>query len=128
MKNPIAWVEVPVVDMSRAIKFYNKTFSWNIEPMDMGELIMALFPGQPDYPGAWGALVYHADAYAPASDHTGCVVYFACENINTILQNVESAGGKVLMPKKLISPDNGSMALFEDSEGNRMALHSNETN
>jgi uncharacterized protein len=37
---------------------------------------------------------------------------------------VETAGGRVVMPKTQISPDIGYMAFFADSEGNRVALHS----
>jgi predicted enzyme related to lactoylglutathione lyase len=35
------------------------------------------------------------------------------------------AGGKVTMPKTKISDEIGFMAFFVDSEGNGMALHSN---
>jgi hypothetical protein len=37
---------------------------------------------------------------------------------------VEAAGGKILVPKTEISPDYGFMAVFLDTEGNRIALHS----
>jgi hypothetical protein len=43
-----------------------------------------------------------------------------------MLDKVEPAGGKILMPKSLISEHWGYMALFEDTEGNRVALHSNK--
>jgi predicted enzyme related to lactoylglutathione lyase len=34
------------------------------------------------------------------------------------------AGGKIVAPKTEISPEHGYMALFIDTEGNRVALHS----
>jgi predicted enzyme related to lactoylglutathione lyase len=40
------------------------------------------------------------------------------------LARVEDAGGKILVPKKQISEDVGYMAVFIDTEGNRVALHS----
>jgi hypothetical protein len=40
------------------------------------------------------------------------------------LSNVEAAGGKVLMPKTQIAPEYGYMAIFLDTEGNRLAMHS----
>ncbi|MEZ4765460.1 MAG: hypothetical protein R3C26_20455 [Calditrichia bacterium] len=45
-------------------------------------------------------------------------------DLQMVLSKIESAGGKVLVPKTQISPENGFMAVFEDCEGNRMALHS----
>jgi uncharacterized protein len=42
---------------------------------------------------------------------------------NDMLQRVEHAGGKILLPKTPISGDRG-FAYFEDTEGNRIGLHS----
>ena len=39
------------------------------------------------------------------------------------LAQVEKAGGKIVMPKTSTG-GNGFMALFKDTEGNRVALHS----
>ena len=41
------------------------------------------------------------------------------------LDRVEQAGGKIYQEKTEISPEHGFMAVFIDSEGNRVALHSN---
>ena len=40
-----------------------------------------------------------------------------------MLDRVEGAGGKVVMPKTSIG-ENGFMALFLDTEGNKVGLHS----
>jgi len=40
------------------------------------------------------------------------------------LRRVESAGGSILQAKKQIGAGHGFMALLLDSEGNRIALHS----
>jgi len=40
-----------------------------------------------------------------------------------VIDRIEKAGGKILMPKTLISQQIGYMAFFTDTEGNRMALH-----
>ena len=37
---------------------------------------------------------------------------------------MEAAGGKVMVPKTEISPEYGYMAVFVDTEGNRIGLHS----
>jgi hypothetical protein len=45
-------------------------------------------------------------------------------DVQPILDRIEAAGGKIIVPKTEISPEHGHMAVFIDSEGNRMALHS----
>jgi hypothetical protein len=45
-------------------------------------------------------------------------------DLQDILNRVESAGGKILLPKTMISEEIGYMAIFLDSEGNKQALHS----
>jgi predicted enzyme related to lactoylglutathione lyase len=45
-------------------------------------------------------------------------------DVQNILDKVEAAGGKISMPKTEISPEYGHMALFIDTEGNRIGIHS----
>jgi len=45
------------------------------------------------------------------------------EDLSIALSKVESAGGKILLPKTAIGP-NGFMAHILDTEGNKVALHS----
>ena len=53
----------------------------------------------------------------------GTVVYFSVWDIDAVLKRVEEKGGKVLNPKMSIG-EYGFLGHFEDSEGNRVALHS----
>jgi hypothetical protein len=46
------------------------------------------------------------------------------ENLSTILNKVEDSGGSILMPKLFLSDMAGYIALFTDSEGNRIGLQS----
>jgi uncharacterized protein len=125
-KQVFGWVEIAVSDMDRAIKFYESVFGFTISRNKMGELDMCWFPWSenPEAPGAGGSLVYHKDFYKPAQN--GTLVYFNSPSgdLNNELAKVEKAGGKILAPKKQISPEHGYMGLFIDSEGNRIALHS----
>ncbi len=69
-----------------------------------------------------GALVKHAD-YRPSA--TGTVVYLnAGADLALPLGRVETSGGKVITPKTKISDEAGYYALFLDTEGNRVGLHS----
>lgn len=120
----VGWFEIPVKEMKRAILFYNKVFDINLEEQDFGGTQMAWFPWDESGIGAGGSLIKSDDHYTPS--YEGTLVYFSCEELSDELSRVEEAGGKILQPKTEISPDIGFMALFEDTEGNRMALHSKD--
>ena len=122
--NVVGWFELPVDDMNRAIAFYEGVFGFKMERHQMGELDMGWFPSNHQASGAMGSLVKHPDFYIPS--HDGPLIYFTAHSgdLDIELAKVESAGGTVLMPKKQISQDVGFMALIEDTEGNRVALHS----
>jgi predicted enzyme related to lactoylglutathione lyase len=45
-------------------------------------------------------------------------------DLSAVLEKVEPMGGRILMPKTHISPEIGYMASFADTEGNKIALHS----
>jgi hypothetical protein len=120
--NMVSWFEIPVTDMDRAVKFYNSVFNVEIQVQDFGGMLMGWFPFAEDKPGASGALVQN-EAYVP-SKTKGSLVYFSSTNVNNELGKIEEIGGKVIMPKTQISEEIGYMALFIDSEGNRVALYS----
>lgn len=120
--NMVSWFELPVTDMDRAKKFYETVFSISIEVIDFSGFLMGWFPSAENKPGAAGTLVKH-EMYKPSSS-AGVLVYFSCDDVSQELSRVTPAGGTVLQQKTQISPDYGFMALFLDSEGNRVALHS----
>jgi predicted enzyme related to lactoylglutathione lyase len=121
VKSHIAnWFEIPVNDLDRAAKFYEKVFDVKLSREDMGGMKMAMFPFTQDAPGAAGTLV-KGESYVPS--HAGTVVYFSVEDIPETLRKINANGGKTLMPKTAIG-EYGFIAQFEDIEGNRLALHS----
>ena len=125
MANVINWFEIPVTDMDRACKFYSEVFNIKIEGFDMtmGDMTMtmAMFPYNPEAGEVGGSLVKTQD-HEP--NMQGTLIYLnGGDDLNTPLNNVENAGGKVILPKVPIG-ENGFMAMFIDTEGNRMGLHS----
>jgi uncharacterized protein len=122
--NVVGWFEIPVLDMDRAVKFYQMVFGLELAHNRVGPLDMAWFPAVDKGIGAAGSLVRFEPAYRPSPD--GVVIYFTAfsGDLAVELSRVESAGGKVLQPKKLISKEIGYMGLFIDTEGNRIAVHS----
>ena len=120
--NMVGWFEIPVTDMDRAKAFYDNVFGVKIQVQDFGGLLMGWFPFAEDKLGASGSLV-RQESYVP-SETDGVLIYFSSHDVNNEINRVEGAGGKVVQPKTQISPDVGYMALFIDTEGNRIALHS----
>ena len=115
------WIEIPALDLARAKKFYDTAFEIEIQVMDFGGLKMGMFP----HPDAGGALCQH-ESYRPSETHGPLVYLNANPDLQPVLERVEAAGGRILRPKTQISPEYGYMAVFIDSEGNRMALHSDQ--
>jgi len=116
----VNWFEIPVKDLDRAVRFYEKAFEVKLSTEEMAGLKMAMFPFKQGAPGAAGSLVQGA-SYEPS--HAGSVVYFTVEDIPETLRRITANGGRTLMPKTGIG-EYGSIAQFEDTEGNRLALHS----
>lgn len=122
--NVVGWFEIPVSNMQRAITFYEQVFGFSLTRQTMGPLDMAWFPWVQTGLGSPGSLVCAPAHYKPSAD--GTLVYFTAHSgdLSKELSRVEPAGGKVLQQKTLITEDIGFMALFLDTEGNRIALHS----
>lgn len=118
--NAVNWFEIPVKDIGRAKKFYEKVFGLELTPEEMGQYKMTFFPWTEGAPGAAGTLI-QGETYEPS--HAGTVVYFSVEDIEEALRKVSANGGRTLLPKKSIG-EYGFIAHFEDTEGNRLALHS----
>lgn len=125
MKNPVGWFEIPVTDMARAIKCYNTIFGYALEAMSFGDTEMAWMPFDESENGAAGTLIKHDEHYQVAGD-AGVLIYFMCDDVADTLVKVEEAGCKILQGKTQISEEHGYMAIFYDSEGNRIALHSSK--
>ncbi|MEO8146848.1 MAG: VOC family protein [Bacteroidia bacterium] len=112
------WFEIPVSDFERAIKFYQTIFEIKLGVNDFGGFKMAVFPHREG-----GAALCFGPWYKPSAD--GVTVYMdASPDLIEVQNRIEAAGGKIIQPKKEISPEYGFMCLFIDSEGNRLALHS----
>ncbi len=121
--NLVNWFEIPVIDINRACDFYSSVFDLKLTQMSFGSLKMASFPSKGGQ-GATGALVEHKDYYTPSLN--GVVIYFSTDDINKNLSLVKRHGGKIIQEKKEIAPNQGFNAVFEDSEGNRIALHAKD--
>ncbi|MGU3376264.1 VOC family protein [Chryseobacterium sp. M5A1_1a] len=118
--NPVVYFEIPVNDLERAEKFYSAVFNFSFEKEIIDHYEMALFPFEEKNSGITGALA-KGDVYKPSKN--GVIIYFKTENIDVTLNQVIQHGGKLLYPKKIDKKYGFAVAEFEDSEGNRIALH-----
>lgn len=119
MENTVVWFEIPVIDLDRAMKFYTDVLGVEFHLEEDENSKMAFFPFEE---GAAGGALVLSDGYVPSK--TGAVIYLnGGADLSKQLARVESAGGKITVPKTSIG-ENGFFAHFEDTEGNRVAFHS----
>jgi predicted enzyme related to lactoylglutathione lyase len=122
-KNAISWFEIPAVDLGRAQKFYEAIFGFSMMTLETPQLKMRLFPID-DVLGVGGALCDSGGFHKPSATEGPLIYLNANPDVQMVLDKVEKAGGQIIVPKTQISPEYGYMAVFIDTEGNRIALHS----
>lgn len=117
--NPVAHVEIPVLDLDRAMRFYAALFGVSFDGITpVHDSRMAYFPFDPGWDGASVALA-EGEIYVPTLN--GALVYFSVGDIDAAIARAIAAGGEVLFPKTAIS-ETGHVAEIRDSEGSRIAL------
>lgn len=120
MADVINWFEIPVTDFERALKFYETIMGTKLHKESLAGNEMGFFTHQD---GGVGGAICKGEGYVPTAD--GALLYLnGGEDLSSFLAKVEPAGGKVVMPKTLITDNIGYMAIFLDTEGNRVAFHS----
>lgn len=124
MKNPIVHFEIPADDVSRAKKFYEKSFGWQITkfPMkegdywivrtsDVDKKMMPVKPGRIN-----GGMMERKNKGQPFMN------YICVDSLDKAMKDVVKNGGKICMPKQDIGENVGCIAAFQDTEGNLMGL------
>lgn len=124
MTNSINWVEIPVLNFDRAKKFYSRIYEYEMYEETIAGCRMGFLPMDRESQGVGGAII-QGHGYVPSS--LGARVYLnGGQNLLNVLNRVEVAGGEVIVNKTKISDEIGYFAVFEDTEGNHVALHSPE--
>jgi predicted enzyme related to lactoylglutathione lyase len=124
MKDAISWFEIPATDLDRAQKFYEAIFGVKLDPIDLPNIKMRIFPLDNPMDGVSGALVDSGGFHKPSGTDGPLIYLNGNPDVQKVLDKVEAAGGKIMVAKTEISPDYGYMAVFFDTEGNRIGLHS----
>jgi predicted enzyme related to lactoylglutathione lyase len=113
----LCWVEIPITDVDRALKFYSALLGKTLETTPMGpDMTYVMLP--------MGALV-KSENLKPSAD--GTTVYFGTEDVAVTLARAVKAGGTTVIPKTAIGEASpGYFGQFLDLEGNRVGLYSME--
>jgi predicted enzyme related to lactoylglutathione lyase len=120
MNHLLNWLEIPVINMERAKKFYSTILGAALQDIPMDDMSYAIFTTEDSYNS--GALV-QGEYYIPSVD--GVLIYLnGGEDLNGILAKVEENGGSVIMSKTFLSDIAGHIAMFKDTEGNRIGVQS----
>ena len=124
MNNAISWFEIGSTDLNRAAKFYETIFGIKLAPLDLPNIKMRMFPLDNMMTGVGGAIVDSGGFHKPSSSDGPLIYLNGNPDVQIVLDKVEAAGGKIMVPKTMISPEYGFMAVILDTEGNRIGLHS----
>ena len=121
-ENALNWFEIAANDINRAKKFYELIFDIEMNLSDFQNMKMASFIAD-DMTGKVSGALVQSGMHKPSMD--GAVIYLnGNPDLEIPLSKIEGAGGKVVMSKTFINENVGYMALFIDTEGNKVALHS----
>ena len=124
MQNAISWFEIGTTDLERATKFYETIFNVKLNPLDLDNIKMRMFPLDDVMNGVGGAIVFSGGFHKPSATDGPLIYLNGNPDVQNVLDKVEAAGGKIMVPKTEISPEYGYMAVIMDTEGNRIGLHS----
>ncbi|MGB0178124.1 MAG: VOC family protein, partial [Owenweeksia sp.] len=105
-KQFVNWFEIPVLDLERAVAFYNHLYGMEMQVVEQGDYAMALFPGDSKIGGA----LVKGQGCTPTE--SGSLLYLnATEDIDTMLPRVIEMGGRVILEKTEIIHNAGHFAL-----------------
>ncbi len=117
--NRVVWFDLPVANLERAAEFYRQVLAIDVTIETFDEFTFAVLAHDD---GNGGCLVKDKSAI---SSSQGILVYMNVDGrIRNAVAKVREAGGDVEQEVHNIGP-HGYRAIIHDSEGNRIALHSN---
>ncbi len=116
--NRAVWFDIPVVDLDRAAGFYRAVLGAGV---DVSEFEGFRFGVLEHKDGNGGCLIPNP---SEITDKAGVLVYLNADGrIREAAAQVVEHGGEIVEPVQQIG-EHGYRAVIKDSEGNRMALHS----
>jgi predicted enzyme related to lactoylglutathione lyase len=125
--NIVTWFEIPVTDTQRAKRFYETILDIEMVNRNDGNVESVFFPYDPETvqatSGRVTGVLSKTDRNSPSAN--GTMIYInASPSLQTVLDRVEKAGGKIIAQKTQIPA--GFIAVIIDSEGNKIGLHADQ--
>ena len=121
---PLVWGEIPVKDMDRAVAFYQQHFGVEFKRDDMDQMEYATIVTE-DVGAASIGLVKSAES--EPSMHGSTVYLHFSSRLQPLVDSIQAAGVTILLPVTPIKEGEcGYIALFTDSEGNKVGLWSKD--
>jgi uncharacterized protein len=119
--NALNWFEIHVADLKRAKRFYETILRTSMEEVKVGDTLEAVFPFDRDEAGVGGSIV---ETDKSTRGQSGTLVYLNVHgDLDGVLSRIPGAGGVIVKPRTAIGPY-GFIAVFSDTEGNVVGLHS----
>ena len=119
MANQIVWCDIPVFELDRAVRFYSAVLGTEVKKQNLPGMTIAVLPHND---GEVGGCLFQSPDEKPSAQ--GVMIYLdANGRLDDAISAVTAHGGKILQPKHAIGPF-GFRCVILDSEGNRIALHS----
>ncbi len=118
MPHQVVWFDIPVRDLNRAIRFYSSVLDRDVKK-EPGGMEIGVFEHSGD---EVAGCLFRSDKEQPSDQ--GPLLYFNVSGgLDEAVKLVPELGGGIVQPKHSIGP-HGFRAIVLDSEGNRIALHS----
>ena len=115
MPNNIGRFAINADDVPRARDFYQKVFGWTFEPW--GPPNFYLIETGEEQVRAVGGLLQERPELVPGGRMIGYECTIGVKNLDDTIRAIESNGGK-LVTSKFHIPTVGTVAYFQDTEGN----------
>jgi predicted enzyme related to lactoylglutathione lyase len=115
--NRAVWFDIPVADLDRAVNFYRAVLAVRIDKEIVGEFSLGIIEHES---GTGGCLVLNKEEITGG----GVLLYLNVNGrIRDAVNKVVPNGGSLIQDTHSLGP-HGFRAVVLDSEGNRVALHS----
>lgn len=120
---PLVWAEIAVSDMDRAIKFYQQHFDISFKREDSNGMEMAIVETENN--DDTNLALVKDQMLTPSMDGSTIYLHFS-ETLTPLVERLQQANVTILLPVTPIKDGEcGYIALFGDSEGNKVGLWSN---
>lgn len=120
MNSIVSIFEIPATDIERAVNFYKSILGVEIQELEYPGMHMGLFPIEDQL--TIGVIIKGEDQIPSVN---GITIYLnAGKDLQKVLDKIAIHGGEIKLPKTAHADESGFFAIFIDSEGNRLGLHS----